>query len=489
MPPIPVDSASVDNVYDLICVGSGFATSFFVAEYPQHAKANARVLILDRGPDLSHSERIAKRKEINLGSFQDTYQNRTPRKPWMFTLGRSGSSNCWVGNTLRMLPSDFRLHSQYGVGSDWPLSYEDLEPYYCEVEDRFGVAGDDAVPYPRSRPHPNPPHQMSVPDRAMAAAYPGLFVNMPVAKPNRPRRETRIPCCSSMSCFACPVDAKFTILNGMSDVYADERVEIRSGARVEQIDHAAGIAQGVQYICDGRVHRVKADLVVLGANGLFNPHLLLRSGLKGPWVGEGLCEQVGVSCTVDLNGMDGFQGSTMHTGLGYMLYDGPHRREQAAALIESNNVVNLRNLRGRFRERYELNFVFEDLPQRNNRVTVDGDDVTRPVVEYHGHSSYTRRGLDSLRQSIDALLSPLPVESYVLSDEVHATEFHIQCTTRMGDSADSSVVDSGCVHHRIRNLVVVGSSVFPTASPANPTLTLSALSMRSARALFGGTKA
>ena len=155
-------------------------------------------------------------------------------------------------------------------------------------------------------------------------------------------------------------------------------------------------------------------------------------------------------------------------------------------MLESYNVPNLRNLRGRWRQRYVIKFVLEDLPQERNRVRLDAHDPSRPVTEYHGHSEYTHRGLEAVRASLQELLKPLPVESFAMHDEVEQTDYHIQCTTMMGSNPKDSVVDANCRHHRVRNLVVVGSSVFPSAAPANPTLTLSALALRSARSLFGG---
>ncbi len=470
--------------YDVVCIGSGFASSFFLEEYLRHARANARVLVLERGPDLSHQDRIEKRNDIPLDSCQDTYRNLTPAKQWLFTLGRGGSSNCWTGNTPRQIPSDFRMQSLYGVACDWPLGYDDLEPYYCEVEETFGVAGPDDALYDRSQPYPCPPHVMNQPDRALARAHPGLFFAMPVAKPTRARGH-RPACCASLRCHLCPVDSKFTILNGMRGVYADPRVALRTDARAERITHAGGVATGVDFTSAGREHHARTDFVVLGANALFNPHLLLKSDLSREPVGQGLCEQVGVRCHVDLEGMDGFQGSTLQTSVGYTLYDGPHRRDRAAALIEGWNVPRLRNERGRWRERYALKFVFEDLPRAENRVTLDSNDEDRPVVEFHGPSPYTERGIAALRDSIEQVLAPLPVESYVL-DEPVATEYHIQCTTPMGVDPAVSVVDENCLHHEVRNLAVVGSSVFPTSAPANPTLTLAAIAVRSARTVFAG---
>ncbi|MET0659174.1 MAG: GMC oxidoreductase, partial [Steroidobacteraceae bacterium] len=83
---------------------------------------------------------------------------------------------------------------------------------------------------------------------------------------------------------------------------------------------------------------------------------------------------------------------------------------------------------------------------------------------------------------LSTVLAPLPVERIEFRD-LRATESHIQGSLRMGVDPASSVVDSRQVHHRVRNLVVVGSAVFPSCSCSNPSLTVAALSLRSAALL------
>jgi hypothetical protein len=188
---------------------------------------------------------------------------------------------------------------------------------------------------------------------------------------------------------------------------------------------------------------------------------------------------------VDLNGVNNFQGSTSVTGLGYMLYDGEHRSERAACLMESFNIPYLRLERGKWRQWLILKFTFEDLPSEQNYVTINADDPTLPETIYMGHSDYTQRGIDKLPELLPKLLASLPVENININHEVDNTVFHIQGTTRMGDDPEQSIVDKYLVHHQIRNLVVLGSSVFPTGAPAHPTLTLSALSLWAATHLAG----
>jgi choline dehydrogenase-like flavoprotein len=152
--------------------------------------------------------------------------------------------------------------------------------------------------------------------------------------------------------------------------------------------------------------------------------------------------------------------------------------------MESWNVPALRPDRGRWRERLILKFIYEDLPQAENRVTIDPKEAERPVVEFKARSEYAEKGIAALDSDLQKILAALPVERHAIERRRGSSEAHIQCTTPMGRSSGDSVVDDGLVHHRIRNLLVFGSSVFPTAAPANPTLTITALSLRAADKLF-----
>jgi choline dehydrogenase-like flavoprotein len=284
----------------------------------------------------------------------------------------------------------------------------------------------------------------------------------------------------------CPIDSKFTIENELSGVYADPRVTVRYGAAVQQVDVEGGrTATGVRFL-DGDVERsARGDLVALGANALFNPHILLRSGLAHPELGAGLMEQVAKIVRVDLDGVDNFQGSTVATGHGYMLYGGQHRRERAAALIETSNRPDLRNGRGKWRQVVLLRVVYEDLRRSENRVDVDPDDPSRPRATFNDHSTHAHRGMDALASELERILAPLPVENIRVPAAPVETESHILGTTPMGDDPAHSVVDRHLLHHQVRNLLVLGGSVFPTAAPANPTLTLSALAVRAADHVTG----
>ena len=474
------------DTYDVVVVGTGFASSFFLRNYLRASGPDVRVLVLERGGVVTHREQLERGRKWFRRTSEPSFINATPKKPWVFTLAFGGGSNCWVAGTPRMLPEDFRLNSLYGVGADWPISYDEIEPYYGEAEEIMAIAGpSDDSPFPRSRPYPQPPHRFTDVDRLFKRAYPDQFFVQPSARPSQATQH-RPRCCANSVCTLCPINSKFTILSEMGDLYEDPRVTLVLGATVRQVDVAGGdVAEAVAYTKGGAVERARGELVVLGANAIFNPHILLSSGLDHPELGRGLTEQVSKTVVVHLDGVDNFQGSSYIMGHGYMLYAGPHRANRAAALIETSNRPELRNERGKWRQLVSLRVVYEDLRRPENYVSVSGEDPSKPEVVYEGHSAYAQRGLDALEQDLERILAPLPVEDVFISAEPNPSEAHIIGTTPMGNDPNTSVVDRNLVHHQVRNLLVLGSSTYPTASPANPTLTLSALALRSADYVTG----
>jgi choline dehydrogenase-like flavoprotein len=469
--------------YDLIVVGTGFASSFFLHRLLERVQNPLfKVLVLEAGPVLPFSEQLA-RRDNGMRRAAEQFINHNPQKAWQFGTTFGGGSNAWWACTPRMLPEDFRMRSLYGVASDWPLDYDDLEQYYADAEDLLQVSGPQESPFPRSRPYPQPPHRLSDVDLALQRSFPGEFFVMPTARPRRSLPNGRPACCGAGVCDLCPIDSKFTVLNSMGALYTDPRIELVTSARAQFLDVTSDHASSVVFVKDGRERRAAGQLVALGANALFNGHIMLRSGMESPQLGLGLGEQVGVSVTVELDGLDNFQGSTSLTGHGYMSYPGEHRRRKAAALIETRNSPPLlRNVRGKWRQRLGMRFIFEDLRQERNRVEVGSREAAKPEARYEGFSEYTRQGIDELPQEIERVTRALPVESYRIH-EVSKSEGHILGTTVMGRDPATSVVDPDLIHHRVRNLVVLGSGAFPTIAPANPTLTICALSLRAADSL------
>jgi len=130
----------------------------------QVERASDRELVLRRTFRTDPATLLNRRSNFDL-RFDDLVVNRTPQKPWVQNIAFGGGS-CWTGNTPRMHPNDFRTKSLYGVGVDWPLDYDALEPYFLRVERAMGIAGGEAGPYPRSAPYPFPAHRLNAFDEA-----------------------------------------------------------------------------------------------------------------------------------------------------------------------------------------------------------------------------------------------------------------------------------------------------------------------------------
>ena len=469
--------------YDLIIVGTSFASAFFLMRYLERSPATVRVLVLERGNSDSKSWQIINQLASSIPAEQ-VYHNLTPKKVWLVSPGFGGNSKCWAGGTTRMMPGDFQLKTRYGVGLDWPMTYDDLEQHYCTVEQVMLVSGPSDSPMPRSRPVPLPPHRFSDPEVLLKHHFPDGWYQMSTARASVPTGQRGV-CCATGACDLCPVDAKFTIQNGLAWVFADPRVTLQLHSTVDTVDTAAGVARGVSYTRAGASERADAELVVLAANAMCNPHILLRSGINHPLLGKRLSEQLPIDVTLDLAGVKSYNGSTFLSGLGYLFYEGEHRRDYAGCMIETWNSPfahrngALRQEPGRWNERMMLRFLFDDLPRDDNTVTVSAADPRLAEARFVDYSDYAKRGAAQVPRMIDKLSTALPIERIVRTS-VGDTCAHIQGTVVMGNDPASSIVDGYQVHHQYRNLLVLGASGFPTASPAYPTLTLSALALRTA---------
>lgn len=465
--------------YDLIVCGTGFASTFFLYKWLQK-RPGSRVLVLERGPREEHAEQVARKSNTSVDSSSLFTRSGLHSKDWLFTIGLGGGSNCWWAQTPRMWEEDFELKSRYGVGFDWPIGYSDLEDYYDEAEILMQVAGPTDAPYPRKGACPQPPHKLSAFDLAMIAAFPGEWTAAPSARTSI-GTNARPACCASGVCGICPIDAKFRVMNEMASLYdGSPRITLKTDAEVLAVEIEGGQARGVRWREHGNEHTAYGDLVFLGMNALFNAHVLVQSGDTSPLTGRRLVEQASLKIMVDFESVKNFDGGTHITGLGYMFYGGEQRRNRASCLIENYNApALLRSEKGRWRSRALMKIVAENLPDNRNRVI--SDDPAKPVVHFEDHSDYAKRALVEVPKELIALLARIsPVEAVHLDSEIAASEGHIQGTTVMSKDPSQGVVDAVLRHHRISNLLVGGAGAFPTSPCANPSLTISALSLRSA---------
>jgi choline dehydrogenase-like flavoprotein len=474
--------------YDLVIVGTGFASSFFLKKYLSKVKTDKKILVLEKGYFFPQAERVKVKRGIPTAyqkydlPYEKAFINKSKTKEWPFSLGYGGSSNCWWGCTPRFMPNDFKMKSKYGIAQDWPLDYNDLDPYYYEAEELMNISGPEGTPFPRKGKYPLPPHAFSLVDKIMHKTYGNQYVSQPGARASRATAH-RNGCMAFSTCETCPVNAKFTIENSNLGVYGDTRVELLYGAEVHQLETANDVVKKVLFRQNGKEQSASGEVVVLGANPFFNSNILLQSGDKNPLTGKGFGEQLGMQVLIYLENMTNAGGSTWVNANGYMLYDGDHRKDYAACLIEANNApYDIRLERGKHLNVASFRLVFEDLPLESNYITTSENQFL-PAVHFSERSQYTLKAVEQMKQKMPELLSCLPVEKLIYLDPA-SHEGHIIGGTRMSSDRKYGVVDKHLIHHQYRNLFVLGAGAFTTFGPSNPTLTVSALSLFTADKSF-----
>ncbi len=367
----------------------------------------------------------------------------------------------------------------------------------------------------------------------------GKVGHEPVGMVGEPHTGER--CAGNSSCIPiCPIQAKYNATKTLAAALAGSasRVHLETKSVVSRLsfDPASGRVSGVEYqryhqrtSTEHTVHRASATIYVLAGNAIENARLMLASGAPNTsgQLGANLMDhpfQMAWARLRDRVGM--FRGPSATTGI-ETLRDGEFRMEHAAFRAEITNwgwdfaagapysdvaeavdqanlfgVVLRHRLADRVPRQLRLGALLEQLPSAANRVTVDPayrDQLgnLRPVIRY-GFDDYLKAGAAAFKRVMDQVFQRLGAEQLTAYDPAGGGSFvyrgqnylvygagHLLGTHRMGRSAADSVTDADmrCWDHP--NLFLVGGGAFPTIATANPTLTISALAFRAARAIHG----
>lgn len=493
---------------DTVIIGSGVAGVTVAAELLAHGRS---VTMLERGSFVPWSRQVktlawesdavtaAHNHESDTGEGEDW--------PWTYVYGVGGTCARWAGAAPRLIPEDFEMRSRFGVMRDWPVSYDDLRPHYERVERVLGVAGpaaSDVYPPPA---YALPPHPLSPGDRLVAPLL-GPFVALPQARPTRAVGQ-RPPCCGSARCQLCPVDSRFSVQNGMAATLEHPSLDLHRETIAARLvsDPSRRRISGVECVrADGSRTTIRGRRYVVAANGIESAGLLLRSDIRTPETGQNLYDHANGRISVTLRRRSGAgHGRSLSTGASYRYYRGEFRRSRAAVLLDLVNTGPIfempaytaeaimagrsgralrREVADRFLRVLSFDVYLDDVPNRRNRVelspTKDRFGLPRNRVVYRRATAYAERGLAHVLDDLPRALAELGVESSRF--EPTPLGGHMIGTLRMGED-DGAVVDADLRHRLRENLYVAGSSVFPTPSPANPTLTLTALAHRLGRHL------
>ncbi|MDN3355720.1 GMC family oxidoreductase [Actinomadura sp. DC4] len=434
-----------------------------------------------------------------------------------------GGSVIYAAQWLRIMPSDFRVRTLDGVADDWPLAYDDLRPYYERVEADFavsGLAGDPA--YPPGPGPPLPPVPLGRMGRRVAQAHNRLGWHWwpgTNAIATRPYDGLRA-CVQRAAClYGCADGAKASVDRTHWPQAVARGVRLETFARARRVVLGPdGLADGVEWADrDGRVHLTRAGVVVLCANGIGTPRLLLLSGLANSsgLVGRRLMlHPFGVVTGLfsdDLDSTQGVWGQHLHS-LEFYETDASRGFVRGAkwGLQPTGGPLSTtrpwpwgdhplwgpgfhRGVRARLGHSAMWGIVAEDLPEEANRVILDetltdSGGLPAPKIIYRVAEN-SRRLMDfNVARARESLLEAGAYDT-ITAPQIRGTGWHQLGTARMGLDPARSVVDPWGRTHDVPNLFVFDGSTWPTSAAANPTATIAAMALRCAERLIAGRRA
>ena len=526
---------------EVVIVGAGAAGSAIAARM---VESGVKTVVLDQGPQIRAIDHVITRDDWEFAVTREWAADPNVRgldedypvtgegfRPQLFN-GVGGSTNHYGGLWHRMKPSEFRKGTEHGLANtmDWPISHEDLVPYYEENDRRMGIsgtAGDPSHPPREPRPTKRIRHGRYYDLAADALDRLGWHWwpadNAIVSEDY----EGRLGCNLCGMCnLGCPRGSLGTATQGYVLPALRRGLQIRPNSRVVRVStNSAGAADGVEYIdlTDGSMHRIEAPVVVVACNGIGTPRLLLNSASsQHP---NGLAngsDQVGRNLMLHGYSLADlwFDQPTEHFKgpLGAALFSHEFHQTDPArgavngmtftfgagfgpALTALGGITGAspapwgKDHRAGFEQRFEHNMYVaiqvEDLPSEENRITLDPevtDSSGIPAARRHYalHENDRRLlefGIERVREVGEAA-GARRVDTEPVDESYNPTGFHLMGTCRMGDSPENSVVDRWHRAWDVPGLVVCDGSSMTTGGAVNPTSTIGAMALRCADELL-----
>ena len=527
---------------DFVVIGAGAAGGVTAKEL---SAAGFRVVVLEQGP--WHHESDFKHDEIDV-MFRSALTNDHRKQPNTFRktpdekavlqpaveYGRmvGGGSVHFTSNYWRFHPQDFQERSLLGAVAgadlrDWPIRYEDLEPYYTKAEWDLGISGlGGSNPFdgPRSKPYPLPPMPVKSSGVLFERAARKLGLHpfpAPVAVLSQPYRG-RAACahCGFCESFGCEMGSKSSTLAALIPAAVKTgRCEIRPNSYVRKIevDHSRRITGAIYFDQDGREVFQRAKAVVLCANGAETPRLLLMS--RSNAFPDGLANthgQVGKYLMFD-NGafvhgvfehpLNEFKSIVVTRVLHDFYRSDPKRGFYGGGGIDARFDL--------YPAGFALDGMPKDMPQwgaewkravgryytrmmstlahttclavEQNSISLDPEvkdawGLPAMRVTFKNHPDDLKTIQFMADRQIEILRTAGALKVWVDPASIGEVTYsrHLMGTCRMGDDPRTSVIDRWNRAHDVPNLYVVDGSSLVTSARQQPTATIQALAYRAA---------
>lgn len=509
------------NKVEVVIAGSGIAGSTMAAEL---GEAGFDVLVLEAGPERKPPEMVSSqiwsRRLRWAGPEVDESGDLVGAANFAMGWGTGGAGLHWYANWYRLHPDDFHVRSLYGRSLDWPLSYEDLRPWYDHAQRYFGISGDPDPNAPSGADYPMAAIPISQQSAAIKPGFQaeGLALTTNTLAVNSVPYDGRTDCKLDGWCDAgCPIGALANPLVLQWPRAKRAGVRLRHEAYVSRVecDDSGQRATGVTYLdAGGRENFQPADLVISACHTIWNARLLLLSacdrhpdGLGNANTGGALGRYFTSHALTTIHGLFPHETEPHRgvAGANSLCLDGYDNKEPAkgafgsrawlvAQAAKPNDLLGTAlakpELFGAALEKYlqqasrhfgQMTVLCEEDAVAENRITLD-------------HAKRDRLGLPQTR-----VANTLPPENAARADLARAeglrifkaagstnswagprNPMHMIGGTVMGDDPAHSVTDGLGRVHGVENLFVAGASLFPTPGAINPTATLAALVFRTA---------
>jgi len=520
--------------YDVCVIGSGPAGGFVAYEL---ALAGARVVLVEAGARVTPGE-LSHRPASSFprrGSWQERqgpyypdgidqdvrYVTETISVDRIRVLG--GRSVHWNAVCLRFSPDDFRERSVTGIEEDWPITYDDLAPFYGYVERTIGVCGTrEGLKTLPDGEFAGPPPPVRCAEQLAATACRAVGLQL---IPTRKALQVgpggqRAPCHYCGRCMhGCDVGAIFTTPNTLLPrALLTGRLTLRTNALARQLlVDTDGRLRAVAIVdrTTGAHDEIRARTFVVSCGSIESARLLLNSAcsrhpngvanssdLVGRYLtGHAVGTMYGyLSTLVGKSGPLGERGALDHSyipradvpsGPGYV--GGFGAQVQYADVDFPHHATHVPGFGPAFKATVkrlqpamlQMGGFGKVIAQRDNRVTVDPARTDRygipaPAVSF-SFGDNDKALFADMMERLSAIYHRAGVELFFRDSRMNGLASHETGTCRMGHDPKTSVLNAFCRSHDVDNLYVVDGSPFVTLPEKNPTLTIMALAVRTAR--------